>query len=218
MGLVSFDDFLKAPHKNKALYLADTSFLINSLDRSSKEYYIRTRLSGKIGFGYNVVIKKELMHFLRLALFREEMIVKKTVKLHPRLYNLWQSNEHRDPLKELCNEGYAELFRLAFGEKGDLLKEYMETALGGCSYIEGKENKNAKNWDNVFAIMSMYGLDSADAMILNFAIGDSNFAGLITSDADFRVCGDVDKSANFNVVLPKAAQNRVAVKPWRPQN
>lgn len=216
MGTVSFKEFLNKPPKNK-MYLADTSFLINSIDTNSKEYEIRNKLSGKVGFGYNVVVKKELMHFLRRALFREEMFVKKNTPLHKRLYTLWDMHESSgDPLKELCNEGYAELFRIAFGNNGETLKASLETVLNGCSYVDGKNNKNAKNWDNVFSIMSMYGLDSSDAMILNFAIGDSTFAGLITSDADFRVCGDMDKSANFDIVLPVGAKNRPSVKSWKP--
>jgi len=65
--------------------------------------------------------------------------------------------------------------------------------------------------------MAIYGLDSSDAMIVNFAAGDATYAGLITSDRDYRVCGDVISKYKFDIILPKGAKNWVAKKEWRPQ-
>jgi hypothetical protein len=59
-------------------------------------------------------------------------------------------------------------------------------------------------WDDVYKLMAMYGLDSSDSMILNYAIAQKTFSGLISMDSDFRFCSDV---SNFDIVVPGSVIN-----------
>ncbi len=195
--------------------MTDTSFIINSLVKNSPEYQFRNKLAGKIGFVYNVVIRKEILHFARYRMM-EEAVANGQIEVHKRVKYAWDNAERHSRLKALCDNGYAELFREVFGKNGELLQAQVDIALQGFVYGDGKKNSNSSSWDKVYALMAVYGLDSSDAMILNFAVGDATYAGIITSDADFRVCGDVQSKNKFDIILPAGAKNRVACKDWRP--
>jgi hypothetical protein len=214
LALISFEEALKSPPAG-SLFVADTSFIINSLVKNQPEFDVRNKLAGKIGFVYNVVIRKEILHFTRYQMMADA-IENGRVAIHKRVKYLWDNTQDHNRLKALCDEGYASLFREVFGANGEKLEKEIETALTGFVYGDSKKNSNASRWDRVYALMAIYGLDSSDAMILNFAAGDATYSGIITSDGDFRVCGDVQSKNKFDIILPKAAKSRVAVKEWRP--
>ena len=145
MSLYSFDEFIQSKPKN-TLYLADTSFLISSLKKGSKEYELRDKLSGIIGLIYNVIIRKELIHYTRYQLFAEAMENKK-IQTHARINKLWDITKEHDQLKQICNEGYAELFREVFGVRGELLQNEVDQVLKGCTYADGKNNAHSSSWN-----------------------------------------------------------------------
>jgi hypothetical protein len=102
-------------------------------------------------------------------------------------------------LKELCKNGYVDIFRHVFEESGSKLDEYVRTILAGCTYADTKSFKVPLEWSRVFSLMSLYGLDSSDAMILNLAVSDRTFKGIISGDYDFIHC-----ATDIDVILPKA--------------
>lgn len=213
MGLLSFKDFLRSNPKQK-VYIADTSFIIKSVIPNTQEYEVRQKLAGKIGFVYNVIVKKEILHLTRYTMI-DHAIRNELIKVNKSIQYIWDNKQEFEHLKQVCDNGYAEMFREVFGAKGEKLQEEVDKVLTGCMYADGKNNANASSWDNALALMSLYGLDSSDAMILNFAVGDATYAGLITSDSDFRVCGDVKSKNAFDIILPEGAKNRVQKSEWR---
>lgn len=213
MALFSFDNFVDTNPKGKA-YLVDSCFLINSLIQDTPEQKLRKKLSGKVGFIYNVVIKNEVIHYTRYQLF-SDAIANNKIRFGKTIKRLWEITEPHDHLKQVCNNGYAEMFREIFGVNGEKLEAEVDKVFQGCLYASGVGNKHAADWSKVYALAATYGLDSSDAMILNFAVGNATYSGLITSDADFRVCGDVQSKNPFDVIVPKGAFNTVKKKDWK---
>ena len=213
MGLLGFQHSLKNVPKNKT-FLVDTCFIINSLNSNNIEYKVRNKFAGLVGLAYNVIIRKELLHLIRYQLVADA-IENKKVFVSQSLISMWKMKPQHERLKGLCDGGYAEIFRKILGQKGEKLEESMSEALTGFSYYSGHKNSNSNDWQNAHSIMAMYGLDSSDAMILNFAIGDATISGIITSDADFRVCGDVKSKNPFDIVLPDKVLLRAVNKEWR---
>lgn len=213
MALLSFQEFLQTKSKEK-LFIADTSFLLNSVVRGTEEYDFRKKIAGHIGLAYNVIIRKEIMHITRYQLFKT-VFESGDLKMRQSLKNLWDLKQDHDRLKEICKGGYAEIFREIFGNNGERLEEEVNRILVGCIYVDGKKNKNSSNWNQVYTLMATYGLDSSDAMIVNFAAGDASYAGIITSDADYRVCADVSSKNTFDILVPKSIRHIVPCKDWR---
>ena len=67
-------------------------------------------------------------------------------------------------------------------------------------YYTGKpKDRESISWTDAYRLMETYGLDSTDAMILNFALS-MGFHGLVTCDGDFRTVNNI---SDFNIYMPQ---------------
>ena len=122
-----------------------------------------------------------------------------TLRRYPKLQRCYRDAHKHEALKEIIKHGYVKAFEVALGTGGKTLKKEHDAATFGCTYVKTEGMTTRPTWDDVFKLMAMYGLDSSDSMILNYAIAQKTFTGLITMDSDFRFCSDVQ---NFNIIVP----------------
>ena len=214
MALLTYTALLGERSPN-GTFIVDTSFILgasagaqsgapnrlksaNKLKRHLKE--------NKVGLVYIGVVRNEASHNLREVLFREAM--SGGLQKYKNVQKIYK-NASGDKLKEVLRAGYVKAFEVALGKGGKKLRDQLDAVFFGCKYISSGEMEPKPSWDEHREIMSEYGLDSSDAMILNFAISQKTFRGLITLDGDFCFCNDVP---GFDVVVPDNVLNRPGFK------
>lgn len=213
MAIRTFKELLRHPPKGAA-YVVDTSFLINSIRPDSEEQKLKEAMvkAGSI-LTYNVTVRSEVIHLSRLLLFeraldrevdsKRRVIPHKPETFSTDLLQKWNVSYEElgmtghAKLKELANGGYVDLFGVILGADGCFLSEFADAVLAGCTYADTKSFKVSLSWPTMFKLMAMYGLDCSDAMILNLAVSNQTFRGIISSDFDFLYCAD-----KMDVVLP----------------
>ena len=214
MALVSFEDLLRAPPRGK-VYVADTSFLVSASKAQHREERLcsdvkSALINGGCGISYNVNVKSEILHFLRLFLI-QDAIDRRKIRPHQEFLRVWENSRPHEKLKRVTDAGYVEVFRKVFGSAGQTLKKELEGVLFGCAYMDSSRLSPRPSWDQLYQIMATYGLDSSDAMIINFAVSQRTFSGLLTRDGDFRFCSDIP---DFDIVVPKRVLNQQTVQKW----
>lgn len=204
MSLVTFSELLNSPAP-EGVYVTDTSFILGAGAGQSKDcekkYKIALKLKdyllkNKVGLVYTGLIKNEATHNLREVLFKTS--IKGSLKRFPELIKRY-TDAKDGGLKEIAKSGYIKSFEYALGKNGKELDRELQNIFFGCTYVSTEKMKPKPDWTEVSKIMATYGLDSTDAMILNFSISQNTFKGLITMDSDFRFCADVP---NFEIVVP----------------
>lgn len=208
MALIGFTDFQRKIPNGK-IFVANTSFLIKSLTSTIEGKLLaklKVEFLKKSSLVYNVTIRNEILHFLRSQMIKNA-VESKNITPNNTFMSFWKmKKDDHNLLKLICDQGYAEIFRSVFGENGEKLEEQFNITTYGCDYGSPKSGKEP-TWKDVHKIMSVYGLDSSDAMILNMAISDSTYSGLITCDRDFRVCGNIPELKDFDIILDDKARH-----------
>ena len=220
MSLLSIEDAVRRPPKSK-VFIADTCFLIDALVNGSLSHELKRKLAENgSGLAYNVVVKKEVIHLVRIAMV-EEAFSNGSIAVSTKMRTRWDNWEEKglrghEKLKEICNLGCAEMFREIFGPTGEILKRELEKVFEGCEYADTRSIKVNLSWDVAFQIMSTYGLDSSDAMIVNLAATDRTYSGIVTLDKDYRYCSDVEKARDFTVIMPRKQALWATNGKWKP--
>ena len=205
MALVTFSSLL-GNTEPKGTYVVDTSFVLGAAVGTGKDAEPRYKRANAlkrhlskngVGLVYTGVIQNEACHRLRDVLF-ESAINNQPTRLKT-VTTTYKNARPHEKLKEVMKAGYVKAFELALGKAGKLLEKELESIFFACTYLPTEKMKPKPNWVEFRNIMSTYGLDSSDAMILNFAISQKTFRGLITMDSDFRFCNDVP---DFDLVIP----------------
>lgn len=216
MGLVTFSALL-GDQSPTGTYVVDTSFVLGAAsgaDKNSERKYRaayelkRHLLKHQVGLVYTGVVRNEATKRLRDLLF--EAVISTKFAKYPTVQRIYRTAQKHEKLKEIQKAGYVEAFELALGKDGKHLEAELGSVFFGCKYLATEEMNPKPKWENARKIMATYGLDSSDAMILNFAITQKTFAGLITMDGDFRFCNDV---AKFDVVVPDSVLNQAGFRP-----
>ena len=98
---------------------------------------------------------------------------------------------------------------------GDLLKKQYETFIDGLVFGSASNLKGpaSLSWSLMIKLMSEYGLDSSDAMILNFATSTKDFRGFLTSDADYRYAKNYKE--RFDIVVPQSCLKNKVDRSWK---
>ena len=202
MAIYSYKELLKNTPKNRA-YVVDTSFLVRALEPNSEAAQLKDKLIKNGSFlAYNVTVKNEAHHYMRVLMF-DAAFDQNTYPFTDALKKYWYETlpklgyENHAALKQLSLNGYVDVFQIVFGKDGGKLNAEVTKLLAGCTYADTKSFKIPLDWDRMRALMSLYGLDSSDAMILNLAVSDRTFAGIISADEDFIHCAH-----GLDVVLP----------------
>lgn len=215
MALIAFEDWIAQSEHNK-VFIADTNFILksNTNFKSPDDSYweqdcallkqARARIlscGNKIVF--NATVKHELLRRIRTIMATvaiqsmnidgqpfgqdfKNLLVRNPVDLNPDAC-----------FKQIVRRGYNAFFTELLGEDGEYLKAEFEAMTTGCQYYSFK---GALSWADAKKTMAQYGLDSADAMIVNAGVNVSDCVGLLTADADFRFCYDVD---GFDIIMPR---------------
>ena len=209
MGLVRFSDLLREKNPS-GTYVIDTCFALAAARGESRgsenkyklAYNLKRRLNQcNVGLVYIGVVRNEASHKLRESLF--DVAISGALKKYLKMCRVYR-DASREKLKEVQKAGYVKAFEIALGTNGKLLEMELDTLFWGCKYLSTEEMKPKPSWDKVRQIMSTYGLDSSDAMLLNFAVTQKTFRGLITTDSDFQFCNDVP---GFDIVVPDGVLN-----------
>jgi len=210
MALISFSSLLTETCPS-GTYVVDTSFVLgaaiggrrDSEKRYKKAFDLKRHLSKSgVGLVYIGVVQNEACHRLREALF--ERALKQNPKKLCAAARVFNGAKRHEELKEVMQAGHVKAFEIALGKMGTLLEEELDSVFFACTYLPTEKMQPKPNWKELRKIMATYGLDSSDAMILNFAISQKTFSGLITMDSDFRFCNDVP---DFNLVIPDNVLN-----------
>lgn len=212
MPIYSYKELLKTVPRNKA-YVVDTSFLIRALEEASEASKLKKLLieNGCL-LAHNVTVKSEAMHYMRVLMF-DAAFEQQTYAFTDALKKLWNEtlpklgHENHAALKQLSLGGYVDIFQIIFGPNGEKLDAEVTKLLAGCIYADTKSFKVPLEWSRMQALMATYGLDSSDAMILNLAVSDRTFSGIISADEDFIHCAD-----SLDVILP-GSRNQPRCKP-----
>lgn len=212
MSIRSYQD-LKKNTPSGAAYVVDTSFLVRALHPNSEEFHLKEHLVKRdVLLAYNVTVRHEILHNLRPLLF-EAVLKRDSSRFAPGVLKFWNENLPRidcrgnEALKQLTRNGYVDLFKEVFGETGAALAAEEMKALAGCTYVSTDDFPVKLEWGKMISMMAIYGLDSSDAMILNFAASNASYLGIISADNDFMYCAD-----DLEIVLPK----RPNVPPCKP--
>lgn len=204
MPIFSYRDLIRRTPK-RAGFIADTSFVLQTISSHEKEaQQLKEALlaSGSVLF-CNVNVRNELFHFMRYLIVDRRL--ENTPNLfHPDMIKLWKKTDEwnqapHERLKTLTNAGYVDLFKVVFGERGEILQGECDKALAGFTYITKEDFPAPVKWENMAPLMAMYGLDSSDAMIVNLASSHKTFSGIISADYDYLHCADA-----FDIVVPKS--------------
>ncbi|MGK5084405.1 hypothetical protein WDW37_14015 [Bdellovibrionota bacterium FG-1] len=121
----------------------------------------------------------------------------KTKKLWKKTDDEWDYSGPKR-LKTLIESGYVDLFKVVFGEKGEILQAECDKALAGFKYVTKEDFQAPVKWETMASLMAMYGLDSSDAMIVNLASSHHTFSGIISADHDYLHCAD-----SLDIIVPK---------------
>jgi len=227
MPLISFEDFNNDLVNDRipsgAVYLADTCFLLLSIDTSKNRNLqslaknIRVNMTKKnVALAYNVTIQNELHHRIRSMLV-ESILKKPELKIKNEAHKCVKEHESKDASKALVRSGYGNLVATALGEKGCEVEKLVQRAVINCSYRSGlslssaptigdNRSKPDLNWTQVRQLMAEYALDSSDAMILNMGLQDKRVSGIITADSDFRYVG----CSSFQIITQDVFLDRTA--------
>lgn len=209
MGLQTFSDFQSQPPPRPATYVVDTSFVLaasagsnkNSEKRNKQAYaFKRYLLENKYGLVFIGTVRNEALHRLRQSIF--SLSLDNQLRNFPELLRCYRDAPRGEQLKEVLKAGYVTAFQKAYKKGGVSITQEMEAIFFGCTYISTDEMKPRPSWDEIPKLMATYGLDSSDALILNFAVSQRTFHGLITMDSDFRFCSDIP---DFRIVLPSTS-------------
>lgn len=214
MAILSFHQVLSSPPRNK-IYVADTCFLIEARQDGSDSNKVAKKLAAaNCGLVFNVTIHNEILHYTR------ELLVDRAFDEEPEylgksLIARWKRLEDvnftaAQKMKAICDSGHFGVFRKIFGEKGEVLAAEKANFLCLGKYFENTAIKQALKWEMVPTLMAQYGLDSSDAMIVNFAV-NCGFDGIVSTDKDYRIAG-VGEDNSFEVILPSAAV-KLPIKP-----
>jgi hypothetical protein len=209
MSLVTFSELLGQTCPD-GTYVIDTSFALGATAGASREQqdkrYKRANdlrrhlLKHGVGLVHTGLIRGEAAHKLREALFAKAM--ETNLKKYAKITKIYKDS--KNDLKEMLKAGYVKAFEEALGKDGKILQKELDSVFFGSKYLATEEMKPKPSWTHAREIMATYGLDSTDAMILNFAISQKTFRGLITMDGDFRFCNDVPA---FDIVVPDSVLN-----------
>jgi predicted nucleic acid-binding protein len=224
MSFESFQSLISNPPK-EGIYVVDTNFIINcSADDAIQNAKISKALRAALKdcvLVYNVVTKNELLHHLREFNLKQIFDGKTDLNLNESVLRAHNRAEgvagYKGLSKWVLASGYGSILLEKFGLRGQLLfKQFNDLVDGFISsetfYKSG--TSNASSWDNVFKIMAEHALDSSDAMILNFALSDEVFSGIISVDRDFNYC--VIDDDDFKVILPSNyISDKTRNKTWK---
>ena len=203
MALVKFSTLLQ-DQSPSGTFVVDTSFVLAAATGGSKNSEKRYKtafdlkrhlIKHSVGLVYTGLIQNEATHKTREVLFFQA--IEKELKRYPKVVKTFKDS--RNDMKEVLKAGYVKAFEAAFGKKGASIKAELDSIFFGCRYLSTNEMKPKPSWDRVREIIATYGLDSTDAMLINFAISQKTFNGFITMDSDFRFCNDVD---GFDIIIP----------------
>lgn len=217
MALIAFEDWIAQPEHNK-VFIADTNFILksNTNFKSPEDSYweedcaLLKQARAKIlacenKIIYNATVKHELLRRIRTIManvaIQELHIDGKTFgdsfKQLLVEYPVGNGNGSDKCFKQIVRKGYNAFFTDLLGEDGEHLNAEFEAMTTGCHYYPFK---GSLSWGAAKKTMAQYGLDSADAMIVNAGVNVSDCVGLLTADADFRFCYDVN---NFDIIMPR---------------
>ncbi len=225
MALVGAADWIGAPEYNR-LYIADTSFLIKSAlmpedpknVNSVGDHALLKSLRAKLKTCgckviFNSVAKQELLRHLRKRLCIASISNREIDgrKLNTLFLNecsgLDLVNDFDRSMKTLLRKGYINFFEGALGVNGADLETLYNGVVANFSYISFG---GRLDWSHPQQLMSEYGLDSSDAMIINAGVKTSDCVGLLTGDADYKYCYSISNSQGngFDIILPDRLKGR----------
>lgn len=222
MPIVSIESLIQKSIKDK-VYVVDTNFIINCSSNDNKDPNIKLAkqlktklLNNKCILVFNVITRNELLHNLRevslLTAFEKNTvgIDSKIIATHNRAKEL---GTYKGIAKWVLQSGYGSILKELFGPNGDTLQKYYNDLTDGFAYQNGNGNSNSNSWDNLVKIMAEHALDSSDAMILNFALGNKTYNGLISMDSDFNYCVN---TKDFEIIIPdKYISDKTRNKLWK---
>lgn len=179
------------------IVLADTSFVAKLFrpERYSepvRAFYEFHSNDGAI-FCINVTVRQELLKLIRKFLIIEAL---ESLKTSPEIRCLYDLSKRRDDLgKQLIAAGHLPFVQKALGGR---IKRELDNATAPF-LSERDDPKKPLSWDDTCAIMEAYGMDSSDAMILNFAVG-RKYDALVTADKDY---AQVKTTDDFDIFVRK---------------
>jgi len=215
---------------NQKFFVVDTSFILNARSNASDTFsksnakLLKHLLAAGAKLVYNVSIRSELLKIIRELLLNSFIqSEEKKENLCPELQSILDANQSSPKtvlLKLVADSGYGLIFRDALGMAGEKLTEEFEKYTSRMTFHTSQDLRRESNdadftvpWSHVFQIMAQYGLNSSDAMIMNFAISSKIYSGLITADKDFRYCAD-ESIQDFHIFMPEKFLNLSTNKKW----
>lgn len=182
------------------LLLADTSFLIKAAKTGTTQNTIKQNLfKNGCALAYNVTILAETIHLTRFEMV-EHHIRSNGRGVTTGVTNKWNSIRSRNEKMKEMVKSHNSLITSIMGKSGAKIRKQVDYVLDGCTY-RGSSSSITASWDDVYRIVGDVGLDSSDSMILNLALSNTVFDGIISSDHDYAKATSLTTNRSFGIYL-----------------